>query len=137
MGITRLVDVATLTGAIIVALGHACSGAMTNNQELMDEVTRAGQASGERIWQLPMYDEYKEQLKSNVADIKNVGGRPAGSITAAQFLAEFVGDTPWVHLDIAGTFLSSEESGYVVKGGTGVPTRTLVDLTLDLAGKGQ
>ncbi len=137
MGITRLVDVATLTGAIIVALGHACSGAMTNNQELMDEVTRAGKATGERIWQLPMYDEYKEQLKSNVADIKNVGGRPAGSITAAHFLAEFVGEIPWVHLDIAGTFLSSEESGYVVKGGTGVPTRALIDLTLDLAGKGQ
>ncbi len=137
MGITRLVDVATLTGAIIVALGHACSGAMTNNQDLMDDVTRAGKATGERIWQLPMYDEYKEQLKSNVADIKNVGGRPAGSITAAHFLAEFVGETPWVHLDIAGTFLSSEESGYVVKGGTGVPTRALIDLTLDLAGKGQ
>ena len=137
MGITRLVDVATLTGAIIIALGHACSGAMTNNQELMDQVTRAGTATGERIWQLPMYDEYKEQLKSNVADIKNVGGRPAGSITAAHFLAEFVGETPWVHLDIAGTFLSSEESGYVVKGGTGVPTRALIDLTLDLAGKGQ
>jgi len=137
MGITRLVDIATLTGAIIVALGHACSGAMTNNQELMDKVTKAGMATGERIWQLPMYDEYKEQLKSNVADMKNVGGRPAGSITAAQFLSEFVEDTPWVHLDIAGTFLSSEESGYVVKGGTGVPTRALIDLTLDLATNGQ
>ena len=137
MGITKLVDIATLTGAIIIALGHACSGAMTNNQELMDKVTKAGMATGERIWQLPMYDEYKEQLKSNVADMKNVGGRPAGSITAAQFLSEFVEDTPWVHLDIAGTFLSSEESGYVVKGGTGVPTRALIDLTLDLATNGQ
>ena len=133
MGITRLVDVATLTGAVIVALGHACSGVMGNDQGLIDKVTRSGATTGEKIWQLPMYDEYKEQIKSDVADIKNTGGRPAGSITAAQFLAEFVGDTPWVHLDIAGTFLSSKENGYVVKGGTGVPTRTLVNLTLDLA----
>ena len=137
MGITRLVDVATLTGAIVVALGHACSGVMGNNQDLIHKVTRAGKTTGEKIWQLPMYDEYKEQIKSDVADIKNIGGRPAGSITAAQFLAEFVGDTPWAHLDIAGTFLSSKESGYVVKGGTGVPTRTLVDLTLTLANEEQ
>ena len=128
MGVTRLVDIATLTGAMVVALGHACSGVMGNNQPLIDQITKAGESTGEKIWQLPMYDDYKEQLKSDVADIKNIGGRPAGSITAAHFLGEFVGDTPWAHLDIAGTFLSDKEKGYLVKGGTGVPTRTLVTL---------
>jgi len=80
-----------------------------------------------------MYDQYKEQNKSDVADIKNIGGRLAGAITAAQFLAEFVGDTPWVHLDIAGTNMSEKERGYLVKGATGVPVRTLVNLVLSLA----
>ena len=93
----------------------------------------AGKSTGERIWQLPMYDDYKDQIKSNVADIKNTGGRPAGSITAAQFLAEFTGDVPWAHLDIAGTYFSDKEKGYVVKGGTGVPTRTLINLAMERA----
>ena len=132
-GITRLVDIATLTGAVVVALGHACSGVMGNNQELIDQIIKTGQSTGERIWQLPMYDDYKEQIKSNVADVKNTGGRPAGSITAAYFLAEFTEDTPWAHLDIAGTYFSDKEKGYLVKGGTGVPTRTLINLALDLA----
>ena len=132
-GVTRIVDVATLTGAIVVALGHACSGVMGNNQQLIDQVIGAGRSTGEKIWQLPMYDDYKEQIKSSVADMKNTGGRPAGSITAAQFLAEFAEDTPWAHLDIAGTYFSSKEKGYVVKGGTGVPTRTLVNLAMALA----
>ena len=82
---------------------------------------------------MPMFDEYKEQNKSEVADIQNTGGRYAGSITAAQFLAEFVGDTPWVHLDIAGTNMSDKERGYIVKGATGVPVRTLVNLVISLA----
>ena len=128
MGITRLVDVATLTGAMVTALGDVCSGAFTNNQDLLGAVVEAGEQSGERIWQMPMYEEYKEQNKSQVADVKNTGGRKAGSITAAQFLAEFSEDTPWVHLDIAGTFMSEKESGYQVKGATGVPTRTLINL---------
>ena len=81
---------------------------------------------------MPMYDDYKEQNKSEVADIKNVGGRLAGSITAAQFLAEFAGDTPWVHLDIAGTSMTDKERNYLVKGATGVPARTLVNLVLSL-----
>jgi leucyl aminopeptidase len=132
-GITRLVDIATLTGAMVVALGNACSGVMGNNQELIDRLIRAGQSTGERIWQLPMYDDYKELIKSNVADIKNTGGRPAGSITAAKFLAEFAQDTPWAHLDIAGTYFSSKNKSYLVKGGTGVPTRTLIDLAVKLA----
>jgi leucyl aminopeptidase len=132
-GITRLVDVATLTGAMVVALGHACSGVMGNDQTLVDRLMKSGELAGERIWQLPMFDDYKEQIKSSVADIKNTGGREAGSITAAQFLAEFAGDTSWAHLDIAGTYLSGKDKGYVVKGGTGVPTRTLVNLVLDLS----
>ena len=85
------------------------------------------------MWQMPMYDQYKEQNKSDIADIKNVGGEYAGAITAAQFLSEFVGDTPWVHLDIAGTDLNDKERGYLVKGATGVPVRTLVNLVLALA----
>ena len=136
MGVTRIVDVATLTGAMVVALGHACSGVMGNNQQLIDQVVSAGQTTGERIWQLPMYDDYKEHIKSSVADMKNTGGRPAGSITAAQFLAEFAEDTPWAHLDIAGTYFSSKEKGYLVKGGTGVPTRTLINLAVALAQNG-
>ena len=132
-GVTRIVDIATLTGAMVVALGHAASGLMGNNQEFADQVIAVGNDSGERIWQFPMYDDYKEEIKSNVADVKNSGGRPAGSISAAQFLSEFVDDTPWAHLDIAGTYFSKSEKGYLVKGGTGVPTRTLVNLAMTLA----
>jgi leucyl aminopeptidase len=132
MGVSRLVDIATLTGAMVVALGNACSGVMGNDQELVDRVIESGASSGERIWQLPLYDDYKEQIKSNVADVKNTGGRAAGSLTAGQFLAEFVEETSWAHLDIAGTYFSSKEKGYLVKGGTGVPTRTLVNLAMSL-----
>jgi len=133
LGAKLMVDVATLTGACRVALGDVCSGAFGNNQELVDKVIAAGAEAGELIWQMPMYEQYKEQNKSDVADIKNVGGRYAGAITAARFLAEFVGDTPWVHLDIAGTSLSDKERAYLVKGATGVAVRTLVNLVLSLA----
>jgi len=132
-GAKFIVDVATLTGACIVALGNVCSGAFGNNQELVDMIIAAGNEAGELIWQMPMYDEYKEQNKSDVADIKNAGGRYGGAITAAKFLAEFINDTPWVHLDIAGPSLSEKERGYLVKGATGVPVRTLVNLVLSLA----
>ncbi len=132
LGAKYIVDVATLTGACRVALGDIRSGGFSNNQELMDRVIKAGTEAGERIWQMPMDEEYKEQNKSDVADIKNSGGRYGGAITAAQFLAEFVGDTPWVHLDIAGTNLTDKESGYRVKGATGVPVRTLVNLVISL-----
>jgi leucyl aminopeptidase len=133
LGTRQIVDVATLTGACMVALGTICTGAFSNNQELADRVIAAGGKAGEYIWQLPMYEEYKEQNKSDVADIQNTGGRYAGAITAAQFLAEFVGDTPWVHLDIAGTFMSDKEKGYTIKGGTGVPVRTLINLVKNLS----
>jgi len=133
LGAKHIVDVATLTGAMVIALGDIYTGAFGNDQELMGKVIAAGAESGELTWQMPMSEEYKEQIKSEVADIKNVGGRSAGSITAAQFLAEFAGDTPWVHLDIAGTSMSEKERGYLVKGATGVPVRTLVNLVLSLA----
>jgi len=132
-GAKLMIDAATLTGACRVALGDVCTGAFGNNQELVDKVIAAGAEAGELIWQMPMYDEYKEQNKSDVADIKNVGGRLGGAITAAKFLAEFVDDTPWVHLDIAGTSLGEKERAYQVKGATGVPVRTLVNLVLSLA----
>jgi len=133
LGAKLMVDVATLTGACRIALGDVCTGGFGNNQELVDKVIAAGAEAGELIWQMPMYDEYKEQNKSDVADIKNIGGKYGGAITAAQFLAEFVGDSPWVHLDIVGTSLSEKERTYRVKGATGVPVRTLVNLTLSLA----
>ena len=133
LGARFIIDVATLTGACLVALGRVCTGGLGNNQELMDKVIAAGADAGELVWQLPMYDEYKEQIKSDVADIKNVGSRYGGAITGAKFLAEFVDDTPWVHLDIAGTSQSAKERNYLVKGATGVPVRTLVNLVLSLA----
>jgi leucyl aminopeptidase len=134
-GVRRIVDVATLTGACHVALGDYCTGTFGNNQELVDRVIAAGAAAGECMWQLPMNDEYQDQNKSDVADIKNSGGRYGGAITAAWFLREFVGKTPWVHLDIAGTSDTDKERGYLVKGATGVPARTLINLVLSLAAK--
>ncbi|MBE0480477.1 MAG: leucyl aminopeptidase [Dehalococcoidia bacterium] len=132
MGLSPLIDVATLTGACRVALGDFCTGSFGNDQELMAKVIQAGEEAGEKIWQLPMFDEYKELNKSDIADVKNTGGRYAGAITAAQFLAEFSEDSPWVHLDIAGPFMSKKDQGYLVKGATGVPVRTLVNFALAL-----
>ncbi len=133
LGLSPLVDVATLTGACRVALGDVTTGAFTNNQELLDKVIKGGEEAGEKLWPMPMYEEYKEQNKSEVADIKNAGGRYGGAITAAQFLSEFSEETPWVHLDIAGTSHSDKEKGYLVKGATGVGVRTLVHLAIALA----
>jgi len=133
LGLSPLVDVATLTGACRIALGDVSTGAFTNNEEFLNKLIKAGEEAGERLWQMPMYEEYKEQNKSEVADIKNTGGRYGGAITAAQFLSEFAEDTPWVHLDIAGTSRSDKEKGYLVKGATGVGVRTLVNLALTLA----
>ncbi len=132
-GTKYMVDIATLTGAVRVALGTVCTGAFSNNKELENKVIAAGAEAGELAWPMPMYEDYKEQNKSEVADIQNTGGRYGGAITAAQFLAEFAGDTPWVHLDIAGTSTSDKEHGHIVKGATGVPVRTLVNLVLSLA----
>jgi leucyl aminopeptidase len=132
LGAKRIVDVATLTGSCHIALGDDCSGVFGNNQEMVDKLIAASVAAGELMWQLPLYEQAKEQLRSEVADIKNVGGKWGGAITAAHVLAEFVGDTPWVHLDIAGTRLSEKDRGYMVKGATGVAVRTLVNFALSL-----
>jgi len=134
LGVQRLVDMATLTGAVVVALGNLCTGVMGTDQKLVDRLIEAGKRSGEKLWQLPLFEEYKEQNSSNWADLKNVGGRPAGSITAALFISEFAEGAEWAHLDIAGTSMAEKEKGYMVKGGTGVPVRTLAHLALDLAG---
>lgn len=131
----HIVDVATLTGACIVALGHVASAILSNNQALANKVLSAGQKTGELSWQMPLFEEYKKQNKSDVADIKNAGGRPAGTITAALFVCEFADDTPWVHMDIAGVNQSEKEHGYITKGATGVPVRTLITLVLDMAKK--
>ena len=133
LGITRLVDVATLTGAIVVTLGKACTGMMGNSSKLAKDVGAAGERSGERFWELPMLDDYRELIRSDVADMKNSGGRQAGSITAAMLLREFAEDADWVHLDIAGTSTASGSKGHLVKGATGVPTRTLAQLAMNLA----
>jgi leucyl aminopeptidase len=134
MGLSPLIDIATLTGACRVALGNICSGIFGNSQELIDQIVKAANETGERLWQMPMYEEYKEQNKSDVADVKNSGGRWAGAITAAQFLAEFVGEAPWAHIDIAGTSFREKEGGYLPKGATGVGVRTLVNFALNSAG---
>jgi len=135
LGVKNIVDVATLTGAVRIALGSVCTGAFGSDQKLVDAVVAAGASGGERIWPMPMYEEYGEQNKSDVADIQNVGGRLAGAITAAKFLGEFVGDVPWVHLDIGGTSTADKDSGQLVKGATGVPVATLVHLALDMAAR--
>ena len=106
---------------------------MTNDAALMKRVQAAADAAGEKVWELPMWDEYKDQIKSDVADMKNSGGRGAGSITAAMLLREFVGDTPWVHLDIAGVDIYDREKGVIVKGASGIPVRTLVHWVLQSA----
>jgi leucyl aminopeptidase len=121
-----IVDTATLTGACMIALGTDVAGAMGTSDELAAELIRAGDAAGEPIWQLPLYPAYRKLIDSKVADIKNIGKRYGGAITAAWFLAEFVGDVPWVHLDIAGPAYSENGHDLGPAGGTGMPVRTLV-----------
>ena len=122
-----MVDCATLTGACVVALGHHASAVLGSAEDLVEELQEAGRRSGERCWPLPLWKEYRDQLKSTTADLKNVGGRPAGAITAAWFLKEFAGDVPWAHLDVAGTAYGEGTLSYQRKGGAGVPTRLLVE----------
>ena len=132
-GATAILDVATLTGAMTVALGSVRTGVFCNNDRLMAEVERAATAAGERVWRFPLDQEYDDQIKSDVADIKNTGGRPAGSITAAKFIERFVGTTPWAHFDIAGVMAKSSDSGVWVKGMSGNPVRTLIHFALGRA----
>jgi leucyl aminopeptidase len=130
-GCTHLVDAATLTGAIVVALGHLHVGLFSNDDGIRDRVLQASKVEGERMWPMPLDDDYKEYLKSAFADLANVGGRWGGAITAAYFLKEFAGDTPWVHLDIAGTAWLDETKPYSAQGPTGLPVRTLIRLAMD------
>lgn len=123
-----IIDLATLTGACIVALGNDVSAVMGNDEKLKDKIQKAGESTGERVWPLPLWEDYGELIKSDIADIKNVGGRAAGTITAAYFLSEFVNDTPWVHLDIAGTAWKKKDHPYIPKGASGVGVRMLVEL---------
>ncbi len=125
---TCVVDLATLTGAVILGLGHHRTGLLGNNQTLVDRLLVAGENCGEPLWQLPLDKEYVKQIDSDVADIKNTGGRPAGTITAAAYLQKFVGDTPWSHMDIAGTAWDFTKKSYIPKGPSGTGVRTLVDL---------
>ena len=122
-----VIDAATLTGACVVALGHTASGVFGNDQALIDEVLAAGRSSGNTGWQLPLFDDYKDLILTDAADIKNTGGRAAGAISAAMFLKEFAETFPWVHLDIAGTAYSETDLGFIPKGPTGVPVSLFVD----------
>ncbi|MDH4185400.1 MAG: leucyl aminopeptidase, partial [Nitrospira sp.] len=126
-----LIDIATLTGACIVALGQFAIGMFGNDAALKDQVRKSGQKTGERVWEMPLWDEYFEQLKSDVADMRNIGGRGGGMITAALFLSKFVGDCPWVHIDIASTDWSERERAYIPKGPTAIGTRLLLQYLID------
>jgi len=130
LGCTHLVDAATLTGAIVVALGHVNIGAFTNNEDFLAKVMSAAKTEGEKMWHMPLDDDYKELLKSAFADLANIGGRWGGAISAAWFLREFVDDTPWVHLDIAGTAWLDDAKPFMAKGPSGVCVRTFVKLAL-------
>jgi leucyl aminopeptidase len=131
LGATHLVDVATLTGACVVALGKLTSGLFGTPQRWVEQVRRVAAAAGDRVWPMPLVDEYRDQLKSEIADFTNTGGRPGGSITAALFLKEFTGNLPWVHLDIAGTAWAEEARPYLPKGPSGVAVRTLAQLPFE------
>ena len=118
-----VIDIATLTGACVIALGHVASGLYANNETLAREVQQAGDAAWDRVWHMPLWDDYQEQLKSNFADFANIGGRPAGSVTAACYLARFARKFTWAHLDIAGTAWKSGRD----KGATGRPVPLLTE----------
>lgn len=124
---TAMIDLATLTGACVVALGHEASGLMGNDQRLVNALKKAGERCGERVWELPLWDCYGEAMKSDIADLKNAGSRDGGSITAGWFLKQFVGSTRWAHLDIAGTAWSDKARPYYPKGATGVGVRLLIE----------
>ncbi|MBI3077494.1 MAG: leucyl aminopeptidase [Deltaproteobacteria bacterium] len=126
-----VIDLATLTGACVIALGHEVTGLFGNDPELMDRLRRAGEVTGERVWPMPLFDEYDEQIKSDFADVKNVGGRPAGAITAAAFLKKFAKAYRWAHLDIAGTSWMDKPRAYLPKGATGVGVRLLCQFLED------
>lgn len=132
LGVDEVIDIATLTGACVVALGSQAGGIMGNNQELIDRLIKTAENNGERFWQLPMYEEYKENLKSDVADMRNTGGRGGGASAAGIFLQEFVKDVAWAHLDIAGVAFLEKPQKELIKGATGVGVRTLLNYILSI-----
>jgi leucyl aminopeptidase len=132
-GYSPIIDLATLTGGIVVALGDKMTGLFCNNEELAQDIIEAGQEEGEKFWRMPLDEEYSEQIKSDIADIKQTGGREASSVTAAKILENFVGNTSWAHLDIAGTSYFDSKRPYQEKGATGVGVRTLAALALRMA----
>jgi leucyl aminopeptidase len=123
--VSKVIDVATLTGAALVALGVTTTAVVSNNDVFYRELEKASAKSGEKVWRLPDFEDYKKLIKSDIADLKNIGGRFAGTITAGLFIGEFVQNKPWLHLDIAGTAWTDSEKDYYSKGGTGVGVRTL------------
>jgi leucyl aminopeptidase len=128
LGATQVIDMATLTGAVSIALGDVNAAILGTDQELIDEVIASGREVGEKFWQLPLDKEYSKQIKSDIADIKNVGGRKGGTITAAAFLKEFADGLSWAHLDIAGTAWGDDAKPYRAKGPTGIAVRTLINI---------
>jgi leucyl aminopeptidase len=131
LGCTHLIDTATLTGAIVVALGYASSGVFANDDALLAQWMAAAKQAGEKMWRMPLDDEYRDQLKTVYADIQNIGGRWGGACSAAMFLKEFVDDTPWVHIDVAGTAWLDDAKPYLAKGPTGIPIGAMVNLALN------
>jgi leucyl aminopeptidase len=131
LGCTYLVDAATLTGAVVVALGYANAGIFSNDDAFYERFTKALAKSGEKMWRLPIGDEYLDQMRSSIADLQNTGGRWGGASTAAAFLKEFAEDTPWLHLDIAGTAWMDEQKPWIAKGPSGIAVRSLVELVRD------
>ncbi len=127
-----IIDIATLTGACLVALGKYAIGLMGNNKEFIEKIKISGYNTGEKVWELPLWDEYKEQIKSKIADLKNVGGGDAGTITAGMFLKEFAGENPWLHLDIAGTAYDVKNKDYIAEGATGMGIRVIFDFIRNL-----
>ena len=134
-GLSPIIDLATLTGGVVVALGTTMTGLFCNDEQLTSEIINAGRAAGEKYWPMPLDNEYNEYIKSDIADIKQTGGRAASSVTAAKILEHFVGDAQWAHLDIAGTSYVDSQKPYQEKGGTGTGVRTLAELALLLAQK--
>jgi leucyl aminopeptidase len=131
LGCTHLIDAATLTGAVVVALGYVNAGLFTTDEEMYKRFSRAQERAGERFWRLPLDDDYREVIKSNIADIVNSGGRYGGAVTAAMFLKEFAEETPWIHLDIAGTAWMEENKPWIAKGPSGIAVRSLIEFARD------
>jgi leucyl aminopeptidase len=134
LGATHLIDAATLTGAVVVALAGVNAGVFANNDEMYARFEQAERRAGEKMWRMPLDEEYRELIRSGIADIKNTGGRYGGAISAAMFLKEFVEDTPWIHLDIAGTAWTEENKSWIAQGPSGIAVRSIVEFVKDMAG---